>query len=90
MIAPEVQIRAAVSEDAVALTSLIYRSKQSNGYDDAFMVLCVDVLRITPKILTQRHALRSDPHPRNPPHCPQYLKRQTVLNDTRHDRCANR
>lgn len=60
MIPPEVHIRAAVSEDAAALTSLIYRSKQSNGYDDVFMALCVDVLRITPEILTRRHTFLAE------------------------------
>lgn len=60
MIHPEVHIRAAVSEDAASLTSLIYRSKQSNGYDDAFMALCVDVLRITPETLTHRHAFLAE------------------------------
>lgn len=57
---PEIQIRAAVSKDAAALTSLIFRSKQSNGYDDAFMELCVEVLRITPEILRQRHAFLAE------------------------------
>ncbi|MEH6520305.1 GNAT family N-acetyltransferase [Sulfitobacter sp.] len=57
---PQIQIRAAVSEDAAALTSLIFRSKKSNGYDDAFMELCVDVLRVTPEILKQRHAFLAE------------------------------
>jgi N-acetylglutamate synthase-like GNAT family acetyltransferase len=37
------------AEDAEALTDLCMRSKQSNGYDDAFMALCVDELRVTPE-----------------------------------------
>lgn len=50
----DITIRTAVSKDAAALTSLIYRSKQSNGYDDAFMALCVEALHITPEIIARR------------------------------------
>lgn len=57
---PEIRIRAAESEDAAALTSLIFRSKKSNGYDDAFMALCVDVLRVTPETLIRRHAFLAE------------------------------
>ncbi len=45
-------IRRAVPEDAADLTRIAYLSKQSNGYDDAFMAACADELRITPKDIT--------------------------------------
>ncbi len=60
MMSPEIHIRSAVAQDAAALTSLIYRSKQSNGYDDAFMALCVDVLRVTSESLRHRHAFLAE------------------------------
>jgi GNAT superfamily N-acetyltransferase len=41
------KLRRARCEDAPALTALIYASKQSNGYDDAFMAACADELRVT-------------------------------------------
>lgn len=41
------QIRRARPEEAAALSALIYRSKQSNGYDDAFMAACADELRVS-------------------------------------------
>ena len=39
-------IRAAVLDDRDALTDLCMRSKQSNGYDDAFMALCAEELKV--------------------------------------------
>ena len=39
--------RQARPDDAELLTDLCMRSKQSNGYDDAFMALCVEELRVT-------------------------------------------
>lgn len=41
------KLRRARAEDAPALTALVYVSKQSNGYDDAFMAACADELRVT-------------------------------------------
>ncbi|WP_299025801.1 GNAT family N-acetyltransferase [uncultured Sulfitobacter sp.] len=49
----DIKIRAAAEGDAAALTTLVYHSKQSNGYDEAFMAQCVDALRVTPLRLTQ-------------------------------------
>ena len=42
------KLRRAQAKDAPALTTLVYMSKQSNGYDDAFMAACADELRVTP------------------------------------------
>ncbi len=42
----DVSIRKAVLADMDDLTDLCMRSKQSNGYDDAFMSQCVDELRV--------------------------------------------
>jgi len=39
-------IRPAHQADKEALTELCMRSKQSNGYDDAFMEACVEELRV--------------------------------------------
>lgn len=39
-------IRKAELKDREALTDLCMRSKQSNGYDDAFMAQCADELRV--------------------------------------------
>lgn len=39
-------IRPARQADKEALTELCMRSKQSNGYDDAFMAACADELRV--------------------------------------------
>ena len=41
------QLRRANPEDAAELTQLIYLSKKSNGYDDAFMQACAEELRVT-------------------------------------------
>jgi N-acetylglutamate synthase-like GNAT family acetyltransferase len=43
----EIRIRPARLDDAEALTNLSMLSKQSNGYDDEFMDLCADELRVT-------------------------------------------
>ncbi|UWR15717.1 GNAT family N-acetyltransferase [Sulfitobacter sp. M368] len=48
MTAMELNLRLARSEEADTLTALVMRSKQSNGYDDAFMAACADELRVTP------------------------------------------
>ncbi|MEJ8474739.1 GNAT family N-acetyltransferase [Roseibium algae] len=42
-----IQVRRAVAGEAEAMTDLCLRSKQSNGYDDDFMALCVDELSVT-------------------------------------------
>jgi N-acetylglutamate synthase-like GNAT family acetyltransferase len=42
-----VQVRQARPDEAKALTELVLLSKQSNGYDDAFIVQCVDELTVT-------------------------------------------
>ena len=47
----EIGIRRARPADAKALTVLSMRSKQSNGYADAFMAACSDELTITPERL---------------------------------------
>lgn len=43
---PDYAIRKAELTDRDALTDLCMRSKQSNGYDDAFMAMCADELRV--------------------------------------------
>lgn len=40
-------IRTAQESEAEQLSDLILRSKRSNGYDDVFMALCVEELRVT-------------------------------------------
>jgi ribosomal protein S18 acetylase RimI-like enzyme len=40
-------IRRAQPKDAAELTTLIYLSKQSNGYDDAFMAACAGELSVS-------------------------------------------
>lgn len=42
-----IQIRTANRNDAAMLTALAMRSKQSNGYDDAFMAACREELTVT-------------------------------------------
>lgn len=44
-------VRPARPGDAADLTTLAMLSKQSNGYDDAFMIACSDELRVTPSLL---------------------------------------
>jgi len=39
-------IRKAELKDSQGLTELCMRSKQSNGYDEAFMAMCADELRV--------------------------------------------
>ncbi len=41
------RIRKAHVRDADAMTALAMRSKQSNGYDDAFMQACIGELQVT-------------------------------------------
>jgi len=48
----DVQLRLARPEDTGILTDLCIRSKQSNGYDDAFMAACRDELTITSEHLS--------------------------------------
>lgn len=45
---PDLIVRPARPSDATALTGLVHRSKQSNGYHDAFMAACTEELRVTP------------------------------------------
>ena len=42
-----INVRKARPDEAAALTDLCIRSKQSNGYDDAFMAACRDELTIS-------------------------------------------
>lgn len=51
---PQITIRPAQVSDVETLTDLAFRSKQSNGYDDAFMAACRDELRITSSTLSER------------------------------------
>lgn len=46
-----ISIRPAREDDAEALSRIAVLSKQSNGYDDAFMAACVEELRVTPELL---------------------------------------
>ncbi|MEM1045983.1 MAG: GNAT family N-acetyltransferase [Pseudomonadota bacterium] len=48
-----IEIRRARADEAGELTELCLRSKQSNGYDDAFMAACRDELTITPDRLEE-------------------------------------
>ncbi|MEX2518701.1 MAG: GNAT family N-acetyltransferase [Paracoccaceae bacterium] len=50
---PEIVIRLARPAEAAALTDLSMRSKQSNGYDEAFMAACRDELTVTPEIVAE-------------------------------------
>ncbi len=42
-----IKIRRAKTSDVNAMTDVIFRSKQANGYDDAFMEACREELRVT-------------------------------------------
>lgn len=44
-------LRPAAPADCAALTDVVFRSKQSNGYDDAFMEACRTELTITAETL---------------------------------------
>lgn len=44
-------LRPAIVADCAALTDVVFRSKQSNGYDDAFMEACRDELTISEQTL---------------------------------------
>lgn len=48
-----IKIRRAKIGDAERMTNVIFRSKQSNGYDDAFMEACREELRVTADSLKQ-------------------------------------
>jgi N-acetylglutamate synthase-like GNAT family acetyltransferase len=48
-----VKVRRARADEADALTALCLRSKQSNGYDDAFMAACRDELTVTPAAMLE-------------------------------------
>ena len=47
------QTRLATESDCAELTQLCFRSKQSNGYDSAFMEACCHELRVTNATLTE-------------------------------------
>ncbi len=47
------RLRAASMQDCIALTDVVFRSKQSNGYDDAFMDACREELCITSDTLAE-------------------------------------
>ncbi|MEO0913379.1 MAG: GNAT family N-acetyltransferase [Pseudomonadota bacterium] len=49
----EVTIRKALPGDVAAMTELALRSKQSNGYSDAFMEACREELRVTEAALSE-------------------------------------
>lgn len=48
-----ITIRRARADEAEALTELTLRSKQSNGYDDAFMAACREELTVTDERLAE-------------------------------------
>lgn len=48
---PEFRIRPARPDEGAVLTDLCMRSKQSNGYDDAFMAACREELTVRPEQL---------------------------------------
>ncbi|EFL87456.1 acetyltransferase [Ahrensia sp. R2A130] len=48
---PPLTIRTARPADAETMTRVTMLSKQANGYDDAFMAMCADELRVTPERL---------------------------------------
>ena len=49
----QIAIRRAHPNEAASLTSLAMRSKQSNGYDDTFMVACREELTVATKLLSE-------------------------------------
>jgi GNAT superfamily N-acetyltransferase len=49
-----IKVEKAKPEQAGLLTELCLRSKQSNGYDDAFMALCRDELTVTAEHLSNQ------------------------------------
>jgi len=51
--ASDIRLRPADIDDVDALTDISIRSKQSNGYDDAFMAACRDELTVTVAHLCQ-------------------------------------
>jgi len=52
---PDIALRAAAVADAEALTALAVRSKQSWGYDDAFMTAAQADLAVTEDLITKHH-----------------------------------
>lgn len=63
------KLRRARGEDAPSLTALVYISKQSNGYDDAFMASCTDELRVTSDDIATTHFLLAEEAPGLPLGC---------------------
>ena len=49
-----VTVRPARTDEAAALSDIVFRSKQSNGYDDAFMAACREELLVTAATLSER------------------------------------
>ncbi len=49
-----IKIRQPLPNEAAKMTNVILRSKQANGYGEAFMALCVEELSVTPERLKQR------------------------------------
>jgi GNAT superfamily N-acetyltransferase len=49
-----VTVRLARPREVAALSDIIFRSRQSNGYDDAFMEACRDELGVTAATLSER------------------------------------
>lgn len=56
----DLRLRPARPEDAAVLTALAVRSKQSNGYDDAFMAACRAELTFVPNAPGQQAWLAED------------------------------
>lgn len=50
----DITIRRPRIEEAAEITALIFASKQSNGYDDAFMAACADELRVSEADITDQ------------------------------------
>lgn len=49
-----ISVRPARTGEAAVLSDIVFRSKQSNGYNDAFMAACRDELTITETTLSER------------------------------------
>ena len=49
----DISIRLARADETDILTDIAMLSKQSVGYDDAFMAACADELRVTPALLAK-------------------------------------
>ena len=63
------KIRRAQFEDYDSLTTVFYTSKQSNGYDDAFMAACAEELRVTPTRIAETFFLLAEEPPGTPLGC---------------------